>query len=104
GQVRDGTAARIDGSSGCKNAREGGLRLLAHGVARADMTDLVPEHGGELRLGIEVGHDPAGDIDVSAGQRESVDVLAVDDREVPLERRTLAVLRQGLADLVDVIL
>ena len=47
---------------------------------------------------------PARDVDVAARQREGVDVLGVDDREVPLELGTLAGLREFVADLVDVIL
>ena len=42
-------------------------------VARRDVADLVPEHGGELGLGVEVGHEPAGGVDESAGQGERVD-------------------------------
>ena len=52
-------------------------------MARGDVTDLVPEHAGELRLVVEKHKDAAGDVDVAAGQRERVDSRDIDRREMP---------------------
>ncbi len=47
-------------------------RRLHRGVPPEDVPDLVPEHDGQLRLVLEVGHQPTGDVDVTARQRERV--------------------------------
>jgi hypothetical protein len=69
-----------------------------------DVADLVAEHRGEVRLVLEVGQDPARDVDVAAHGREGVHVVGVDDREVPLELRPLADRRELLADPLHVLL
>jgi hypothetical protein len=48
------------------------LRDLLRRMPRRDVPDLVPQHRRQLRLGVEVGHDPAGDVDVAAGECERV--------------------------------
>ena len=76
--------------------------LLAHAVAGGDMTDLVTDHPREFRLRIEIGQDAARDVDIAAGQGERVDVRAVDHSEMPLQARPVALLRQRLADRIDI--
>ena len=68
------------------------------------MADLVAEYRGELRLVVEVRHDPAGDVDVPAGQREGVGLLAIEHRERPGDLRTVALGGQTLPEVVDVAL
>ncbi len=79
--------------------RRGLCALLAHSVARGDVPDLVADHPGEFGLGIQIGHDAARDVDIAAGQREGVDVRAVDHREPPFQLRPMALLRQPHAHL-----
>ena len=53
----------------------GGRRgILAHRMARGHVADLVAQHRGELSLGVQVGENPAGDVDVAAGERKGVDL------------------------------
>ncbi len=59
------------------------LRHLLRRVPRRDVPDLVSQHRDQLGLGVEVGHDPAGDVDVPAGQRERVDQGIVHHPESP---------------------
>ena len=80
------------------------LALLLLQVLRGDVADLVAEHGGEVRLVLEVRQDAARDVDVAAHGREGVDVVGVDDREVPLELGPLADRGELLADALDVLL
>ena len=70
-------------------------RVLVDAVACGDVADLVAEHGGELGLVLDVGHDAAGDVDVAARQREGVDLVAVEYRESVLKVRTVALFRQS---------
>ena len=86
------------------DAGEGGLALLTHRMTRRDVTDLVPEHRGELRLGVQVIHDAARDVDVTATRREGVDLFAVEHGEEVLQVRAFARLRCPLTDFVDVLL
>jgi hypothetical protein len=71
-------------------------------MARAHVTDLVPEHGLELCLVIEVVHDAARDVDVAAAGREGVDLVAVEHRKRVRQLRTLARLGGALAHFIDV--
>src|SRR3989344_2900691 len=75
---------------------------MAPTVTGRDMADLVTQHGGEFGLGIEIGENPAGDVDVSARQGEGVDLRAVEHGEVKREMRAVALRRQFLADPLDV--
>jgi hypothetical protein len=71
-------------------------------VARGDVADLVAHHAGELGLAVEVGHDPARHVHVAAGQRERVDLGRVEHREGPLQVGAVRLLREPLAEVVDV--
>ena len=102
GDVREVAAAGQDADHRRPDPRRGGARLLADGVAGRHVADLVPEHRDELRLGIEVGHDPARDVDVATRQRECVDVRAVEHGERELQVGQVADLGDPLADVVDV--
>ena len=75
---------------------------LLHAVPCRDVPDLVPEHGGHLRLAIEVGHDTPGQIHGPAGESEGVDDRVVHDLEGPGQLRTLGHRRQSLSHGVDV--
>ena len=82
-----------------------GQRLARVGrglMARVDMTDLVAEHGRQLRFVAQERHDAAREIDVAAGQRERVHRRLVDDRERPRQVRPVRRLRQPVADTADV--
>ena len=76
--------------------------LLAHPVACGDMADLMADHACQLCLGIEIGHDPARDVDVTAGQRKGIHVRAVDHREMPFQVWPVTLSGQVLADGVDI--
>ena len=71
-------------------------------MTRSDVANLVAEHGDQLGLGVQVGEDAAGDVDVAARQGEGVHVLAVENREGVLEFGTVADGRDTLADVVHV--
>ena len=73
-------------------------------MLRADVADLVAQHGRELRLVLYVGQDAARDVDVAALGRKGVDVVGVDDREMPLEFRARGVRGEFLADMLHVLL
>ncbi len=66
------------------------------------MADLVPEHGGQLGLGVEVGQDPAGDVEESARYGERVDRRVVYDLEAPGQVGAFGHRRQLLPDAVQV--
>ena len=80
--------------------------LLAGGalrtVAGGHVADLVADHAGQLGLAVEVGHDPARHVDIAAGQREGVDLRAVEHGEGPLEVGPVRLRGQALAELVHV--
>ena len=61
--------------------------LLARGalraVARGDMANLVANDTGQFGLAVKVGHESARDVDITAGQREGVDLVAVEHGEGP---------------------
>lgn len=57
-----------------------------------DVSEFMTEHPRELRLVVEVPHDPTGDVYVSAGNREGVDHRAVEDGEGEGEIGTLVYL------------
>ena len=84
------------------DAGAGRLRVLLRRVARRDVTDLVAEHAGQLRLVVEERQDAARQVDVAAGKRERVDRRLVHDREVPRQLRTLRRAREPHADALDV--
>ena len=80
------------------------MALLLHRMSRRDMTDFMADDAGDFGFGVQVGEDAARDVDVAAGERESVDLIAVDDGEVEFEFRAVRELREPLTDAVDVIL
>ena len=84
----------------------GGLRgaLLAHAVARRDVADFMSHHGGQFRLAVEIGHDAARDVDITAGQREGVDFGRIQHGEAIVQAGAMALLGEPLPDAVDVIL
>jgi hypothetical protein len=81
-------------------------RLLAGGALRAvaggDVADLVADHPGQVGLAFHVGHQAAGDVDIAAGQREGVDLRAVEHREMPFQVLAVRLLGQALAQLVHI--
>ena len=90
--ARSATAA-VTGENRRAGAENSGQRLvclLAHLVACTHMSDLMPQNRRKLSFIVQIGEDAASDIDVSARKGESVDLLAVDDREVPLQLGPLA--------------
>ena len=101
GEPREIAAAREDADHGRPDTGGGRARLLAYRVACGDVAHLVAEHRGQFGLGIEVGHDAAGDVDV-ARQRERVHLLAVEYRERVLQVRPMAPGRDALAELADI--
>ena len=97
-------AARADRRELAEQAAHHLRAVLPGRVARRDVTDFVTDDRRELCLGIEVGHDAARDVDVSARCGEGIDLGAVQQRERVLELRAVALLGQFLADIVDVVL
>ena len=53
------------------------------------MSDLMTEYGRQFALGVHVGEDAAGDIDIAAGESESIHLRVVDDPEGPGKARPL---------------
>ena len=76
-----------------------GLEML-----RGDVADLVAEHCGELRFILHVGQDAARNVDIAALGCERVDVVGVDNREMPFEFGAIADLRDFLTDALHVFL
>ena len=62
---------------------------LLRAVARGDVADLVAQHASQFGLAVQVGHQAARDVDVAAGQREGVDLGAVEHGEAPLQLRAV---------------
>jgi hypothetical protein len=79
-------------------------RDLLSAVPGGDVPDLVAEHAGELRLGVHVGEDAAGDVDVAPRDGEGIHHRRVEDAEMPGERRQMGDLAQPLAHAVHVAL
>ena len=73
-------------------------------MARGDVADLVTQHGGQLGLGVQIGEDAAGDIDIPAGQREGVDLRGIHHQKLVLQTGAVTGLGQALADVVDIAL
>jgi hypothetical protein len=78
------------------------FRVLLRGMARRHVADLVSEHTRELRFVVEKRHDPAREIDVSAGQRKRVDRGRIDDGEMPGKVRAFGRAREAHADVLHV--
>ena len=68
------------------------------------MADSVPHDGGELGLGPEVGHQPAGHEDVPARKGKGIDDRVIDDLECPRKVRALRLGGELLAQLRHVAL
>ncbi len=66
------------------------------------MPDLVAEHAGELGLRVQIGQDPARDVDIAAREREGVDDRIIEHREVPLDIGEMGHGRQPPADGIHV--
>ena len=79
-------------------------RVGAGGVAGGDVANLMAEHAGQFRLVVEVRQQAARDVDVAAGQRESVHRRDVDHREAPGQVGAFRGLRQAHADTLHVLL
>ena len=81
----------------------GGLAGGAGGaVAGGHMTDFMADHACQVGLAFHVGHDAARHIDIAAGQREGVDLGAVEHGEGPLQVGAMRFVGQLLAQIVDV--
>ena len=61
-------------------------------MARGDVTRLVPQHGSQLRLRVQMAEDAAGDEDRAARERERVHARVVDDLVRPGQVRPAALL------------
>ena len=83
-------------------AGRGGCALLAYAVACGDMADFVADHARQLGFGIQVRQQPARNVDITAGQRKSIDLGTVDHGEMPGQARAFALFCQPLAHFVDV--
>jgi hypothetical protein len=66
------------------------------------MPQLMPHHRGEFGLGIEIGHDAAGDVNVAPRQSEGVHLRAVNHRELVVEIRPVAGTSQSLANAIHI--
>ncbi len=82
----------------CENAAAVALR----GVAGRNMTDLVGHHTSDLGFVLGQRHQPAGDVDIAARQREGVDHITVQKRERKVEIRQFRHRLQSIADLIDI--
>src|SRR2546421_7448693 len=68
---------------------------------RSDVADLVAYHAAELGLGVQVGQDSPGDVDVAAGEGKGVDHRIVHDVEGPRQVGPLRGGREPRAELLD---
>ena len=66
------------------------------------MANFMGQHGGQFALAVQVGEQAAVDIDKATGQREGVDVGAVDHRKGKGRAGIVAVGHQALAHPVHV--
>ena len=89
---------------GRQHAQAGALlpRGALGAMARRDMADLVADDTGKFGLAVQIRHDAARDVDVTAGQCKRVDLGAVEHRERPLQVGAVRLRRQLLPDTVDV--
>src|SRR5690606_25625105 len=97
GQIPHCADTGADGGSLAEQPPGSGLTLLAHAVTRRHVTDLMPQHGSQLCLGVEIGKQATMDIDVAARQREGIDVRTVDQGEDVVELVAMAAARYPLA-------
>ena len=68
------------------------------------MADFMADYAGEFCFRVQVAHDAARDVDVTAGQGEGVDLRRIDDGERVLQAGPVAFFRQTLADVIHVFL
>ena len=87
-----------DADEGADKTGGRGRGVLTHGMTRRDVTDLVSEYRGELGLGVKVGENAAGDVDVTARERKRVDLRTVEYREVVSEAGAMALRCELLSD------
>ena len=80
--------------------------LLARGalgtMAGGDVANLMAHHAGQFSLTLQIGHDAARHIHITAWQREGIDLGAVQQGEVPLQLVAVRQLGQALTQVVDV--
>jgi hypothetical protein len=62
----------------------------------------MADHAGQVGFAFHVGHDAACDVHIAAGQREGINLGAVEHGKVPIELGAVRGLGQSLADVVDV--
>ena len=74
-----------------------------HGVPANDVPDLVTDCTRELVEVLGAVDEAAIHIDEAAGQREGVDLFAVDHEESPVEIGALGRLRDGQSELLDIV-
>ena len=98
---------RWQASNGAEDAQNADAKIGGGGAAvalccvpRGDMADLVAENAGQFRFVAGQRHQAAGDMDVSARQREGVDVVVVEDRKGVRDILHLGMLRNRLSDPV----
>ena len=101
GQLPDALAPGGDGGNGTEQSRGGGCGVLPDAVPCRHVADLVTQHAGEFLLTVHVGDDAAGDVDVSPGQRKSVDFGAVEHREMVFQIAAVAVRGEIRPEPVD---
>ncbi len=78
----------------------GALRTVSCG----DMTDFVTHDPGKIGFAIHVGHQAARDIDISARQRERIDLRTVEHREMPFKVPAVGLRGKSLTQFVHIIL
>src|SRR5256714_419604 len=68
------------------------------------VTDLVPEHRGQLGLGTQVRQQPAMNVDVAPTDGEGVDRVIIEHEELEIPVRDRRVARHARADHLHVVL
>lgn len=78
------------------------LLNLLHRMAANDVSDFVAEYACELVHLVGSLNESAIHVDESAGKRECVHFLAIDDVEMPVQIRATGQMRDGIAQDVDI--
>ena len=93
-----------DGSDEQPDACDLGACDLLGAVPRGDVADFVAQYARQLCFRIQIGDDAAGNVDVTARNRERVDDRTVEHAKVPVERRQVGRRSELLPDRIDVVL
>jgi hypothetical protein len=71
-------------------------------MAMGDVRRFMRQHARELRFVLQSKEQPLRDVDVSARHRESIDLVRIDDAELPIQVRPARVARHGHPDAAHV--